>query len=97
MAELRRERAAGTAVRLEEQAKSIDLLERRIAKLNQLLGETEAQLRRARSRSSEDPGLASVYEGVQGLDEDDSQFDKKAELMASIFEANLAMRQELAG
>lgn len=97
VAELRRERAAGTAVRLEEQAKSIDLLERRIAKLNQLLGETEAQLRRARSRSSEDPGLASVYEGVQGLDEDDSQFDKKAELMASIFEANLAMRQELAG
>ena len=97
VAELRRERAAGSAARLEEQASSIDLLERRISKLNHLLGETEAQLRRERNRASTDPGVASVYDVVQGIDEGDGQFEKKAELMASIFQASLAMREELAG
>lgn len=95
VAELRRERAAGSAARLAEKAKEMELLERRIAKLNQLLGETEAELRLARRRASLDPGVASIYEQVQGLDADDTDFEKKAELMASIFQANLSMRQEL--
>ncbi len=95
VAELRRERAAGSAAILEQQAKSIALLERRIAKLNQLLGETEAKLQAARKRAEGDPGVASIYDSVQGLDDEDALFEKKAQLMASIFQANLELRNEL--
>lgn len=95
VAEIRRERSAGSSARLEDQSKSIGLLERRIGKLNQLLGETEAKLKLERRRASEDPGVASEYDTVQGLDEGDNLFERKAELMASIFQANLAMRDEL--
>ncbi len=95
VAELRRERAAGSSARLTEQAKSIELLERRISKLTLLLGKTEQELTAARRRASADPGVASVYDSVQGLDEDDNAFAKKAELITSIFEANMAMKDEL--
>jgi hypothetical protein len=95
VSELRRERAAGSASRLDEQAKSMQLLERRIAKLGQLLGETEEKLVLARRQASADQGVASIYDEVQGLDEEDASFTKKAELMASIFAANLTMRDEL--
>lgn len=90
--EIRRERAVGSSARLEGQSKSIELLERRIGKLNHLLGETEAKLKLEQRRVSEDPGVPSVYDSVQGLDADDEMFGRKAELMASIFQANLAMR-----
>lgn len=95
VAELRRERAAGSAARLADQAKEIDLLARRINKLNTLLGETEAELKQAKRRAAADPGVGSVYSEVQGLDGEGEEFEKKAELMASIFQANLEMRGAL--
>lgn len=95
VSELRRERAAGSAVRLQEQGKAIEQLERRISKMNGLLGETERELAKARRAQSVDHGVASVYETVQGLDDEDDQFEQKAMLMTSIFEANLGLRQAL--
>lgn len=67
-------------------------LERRIAKLNQLLDDAELELRRARRGEAIDDGIASIYDGVQGLADDEDDFEKKASLMKCIFEANLALR-----
>ncbi len=94
--ELRRERAGTEHAQLEEQQREIDRLERRVTKLTRLLDETEAELRQAVRLASQDPGVASVFESVQGLDVEDAQLEKKAELMTAIFQANLRMRARLA-
>lgn len=75
-----------------EHARERSRLERRIAKLNQLLDDAEAKVRRARRGVPIDDGVASIYDAVQGLDGEDGDFEKKSSLMKSIFEANLALR-----
>jgi len=67
-------------------------LERRIAKLAGLLEQTEGELRRSRAGKAIDPGLASVFAEVQGLDRGDERFTQKQDLMKCIFEANLALQ-----
>lgn len=93
---LQRERAESERMRLESHRREIDVLERRIAKVTKLLGETEAELLRAVRSSVDDPGLASIYDRVQGIDLGDGQFTKKAQLMAEIYRANLDMRRAMA-
>ena len=78
--------------RLEEHQREINTLERRIAKLSVLLGETEDALRRIRAGDAVDPGVSSIFDSVQGLDHADEQFERKAGLMKVLFEANLALR-----
>lgn len=78
--------------RLEEHQREVHQLERRIAKLSLLLGETEDQLRKVRLAKNVDTGISSIYDAVQGLDGGDAQFEQKSMLMKSIFEANLALR-----
>jgi len=75
-----------------EHARERSRLERRIAKLNHLLDDAEAKVRRARRGAPIDEGVASIYDEVQGLDGEDGDFEKKSSLMKSIFEANLALR-----
>jgi len=67
----------------------VELLERRIAKLTALLAQAEANLRRIAAAKSIDPGVASIYRGVQGLSEEDAALDLKRNLMQRIFQANL--------
>lgn len=86
---LARERAA----RRREHRREIDLLERRIGKLQVLLTDSEAELERVRDWSARDVGLASVYERVQGLTHGDPMRDRKRALMAAIFAANVDLRR----
>lgn len=95
VAQLREERARNEREKLLESQNQVELLERRVAKLNRLLEETEAELQRAVRAKVGDSGLASIYEDVQGLDEHDAQYEKKNVLMTAIFEANLQMRAAL--
>ena len=95
VAELRNERGRNERARLEDAQKEIELLERRISKLNRLLEQTEAELQKAIRERKIDPGLASIYETVQGLDEMDEHYARKSELMHAIFAANLQMRATL--
>jgi hypothetical protein len=72
----------------------VEVLERRIAKL---MGElAQAQDRIAQLEHSTSGGIASIYREVQGLAPTERLFDLKRELMASIFEANLALRAVVA-
>ncbi len=73
----------------------LSLLERRLEKLVQSLEQTERALDRAASHQAADLGLSSIYREVQGLSPDERARELKALLMASIFEANLALRSHL--
>ena len=90
---LRRERGNFERERLHRHQEEISILERRIGKLSRLLSETEGHLASARKAGSEDPGVASEFDCVQGLSADDELREKKSEMMAAIFEANMEMRE----
>lgn len=77
--------------KLQGHQEEVDILKRRISKLNVILDETEGELRRVMLLKSVDPGIASVYRSVQGLAEGDPDFELKHKLMTSIFEANLML------
>ncbi len=75
----------------------IQNLERRISKLTDSLGRTEAELKRVASMKDVDMGVASLYRTVQGLSDEDDNAEAKHEMLKNIFEANLALRAEMAG
>ena len=91
--ELRRERGNSERERLRHHQDEISVLERRIGKLTNLLSETEGDLARAQRVGAPVNGIASEYDCVQGLSEDDEFHEKKSELMTAIFEANMEMRE----
>jgi intein/homing endonuclease len=91
--ELRRERGKSERERLRHHQDEISVLERRIGKLTGLLAETEGSLARAQKAETQVEGIASEYDGVQGLSGDDELHEKKSELMTAIFEANMQMRE----
>ena len=82
--------------RLEERGQAMDILERRLDKVCVLLDATEDQLRTVLSARELDPGLASIYREVQGLDAGEPQIVAKKRLMRQVFEQNLVLHRELA-
>lgn len=74
--------------------RNVSLLQRRIAKLTQSLEETEARLAQVATAKHVDSGIASVYREVQGLGADEAYYEKKKELMAGIFAANLKLQKK---
>jgi diguanylate cyclase (GGDEF)-like protein len=78
-----------------EQQRQIAMLERRIAKLSDALGMTEAELQRVLQQGTLDPGVASIYKTVQGLSARDVQAELKKALMSKIFEANVELRKQI--
>lgn len=84
-----------TGVPEEVHRQQIDLLERRIAKLTQLLGKTEQELQRMAAAGAIDLGEASVYRGVQGLSPEEEALALKKELMQKIFQANLELKDAI--
>jgi diguanylate cyclase (GGDEF)-like protein len=69
-----------------------EMLERRVAKLGDMLSRTEAQLRSVLSSQGPE-GVASVYQDVQGLDSSESNVGQKKDLLTAIFDANLRMKK----
>ena len=69
-----------------------EMLERRVAKLGDMLTRTEAQLRAVLSSKGPD-GVASIYQDVQGLDQSESNVGQKKDLLTAIFDANMRMKK----
>jgi hypothetical protein len=44
---------------------------------------------------SVDPGMASIFKSVQGLDPAEQNYKKKKELLAVLYEANVELLKEL--
>jgi GGDEF domain-containing protein len=95
-AELATWRESSDAGRLIESQRQIDMLERRVTKLTESLGLTEAELKRVASLKSIDLGISSIYRTIQGLKSDEDNAEQKREMLKNIFEANVALRAELA-
>ncbi len=91
--ELHEERQKAVQAQSVEFKRQIDMLERRIAKLTEILGVTEEELKRVMAMKNIDPGVASIYRTVQGLAIDDANAEAKAAMMADIFKANFALQK----
>ena len=67
---------------------------RRLAKLSNLLDERDRLLKTLMRRKGvdDDPGVASIYSGIAGVEDDDEQAEAKKAMMSSIFEANLVLQ-----
>ncbi len=75
----------------------INNFERRIVKLTQSLELTEDELKRIAQSKGIEHGVSSIYREVQGLSEEDAAFETKKELMSSIFQSNIQLRESMAG
>ena len=95
-AELAAWRETSTAGRMIESQKQIEQLERRVAKLTESLGLTEAELKRVAAMKNIDLGMASIYHNVQGLSADEANAEQKREMLKNVFESNMALRAQLA-
>lgn len=95
-AELAAWRESSTASRMIESQKTIDQLERRVAKLTESLGLTEAELQRVAQMKNIDLGLSSIFRSVQGLAGGEAGAEVKKEMLKNIFESNMALRAQLA-
>jgi len=76
-----------------EAAPLVDLLERRIAKLNKALERADAEIQHLKRALGGSPGVSSIYRSVQGLSPDEPLLDLKRRLMREIFDANQALRK----
>jgi len=90
------ERKVAEEARRALQDREVDVLQRRIGKLNETLGQTERRLREVAALKNLDGGISSIYREVQGLHGDDEHAGKKKELMAEIFRANLELQKKRA-
>ena len=88
-----KEREEAIVARQSAHDREVDLLERRISKLNTTLQETEGRLAHMASVDHLDPGISSIYRDVQGLSSSDRLFAKKKDLMSDIFRANLSLQK----
>lgn len=89
-----RERAEAAEKSAREQRERIETLERRLAKLNDQLNRTEAELESALSASAHrEEGIASIYKAVQGLRATARDFERKKAMLSDIFKKNLVLQK----
>ena len=80
-----------------DRERHIDVLERRLAKLKQLLEATEEELARMIQEKSIDPGIASIYRQVQGISPAVRDYQRKRELLGLIYQANVELLKQIKG
>jgi len=92
------ERAPGAATRPRSRAEVLEeirQLERHIAEQRRLLDADEEELARLVREKSADPGVASVYRTVQGLDPDARDYAHKKQLLSVLYQANVELLRQL--
>lgn len=79
----------------EEERRQVDILERRVAKLKEMLGSTEEELQRLLREKTVDPGIKSIYSSVQGLSSESESHARKKDILGLIYEANVRLLEKL--
>ncbi|MCC7397166.1 MAG: hypothetical protein IT455_08890 [Planctomycetes bacterium] len=87
------DRAAAEEARRALRDREVDNLQRRIKKLSESLDVTEQRLQQVTALKDVDAGISSVYRDVQGISGGDAVAERKKELMAEIFKANLVLQK----
>lgn len=77
--------------------RQIQILERRLEKLANLLELREGELERFKRQDLVEPGIASSFDTVQGLSPDSPMVEAKRALMKRIFEQNVALQEAIRG
>lgn len=77
------------------QEEEVRILERRVAKLHQMLEATEEELQRLVQEKSVDPGLQSIYRTVQGLSPESEGYEKKKDILGLLYQANVELLRKL--
>lgn len=95
MASVEAEREKVVQAKMSEHQKEVAHFERRIAKLSQSLQLSEQEIARLAQMKDVELGVASIFRSVQGLDAQDTDFERKKELMADIFQANLELQEAI--
>ncbi|MEW6074186.1 MAG: diguanylate cyclase [Planctomycetota bacterium] len=83
------------AAHMAEHARQVDVLERRLTKLKELLDATEVELGRIAAMKGVESGLASIYRTVQGISDAAPDYERKKEILTILFEANVQLRKEI--
>ncbi|MBL8767758.1 MAG: hypothetical protein JNL94_10355 [Planctomycetes bacterium] len=89
------EKARALTAAKQDQDARIDLLERRIAKLNGMLESSDRLVERLKSAKSIDPGIESEFREVQGLSAADTNAGAKRGLLEQIFKLNVELREAI--
>ncbi|MDF1660356.1 MAG: hypothetical protein P1V97_01190 [Planctomycetota bacterium] len=87
-----RERDKAINEEQEAHKQRVEILEARIRKLNTALTDTEGALKKVAAMKQIDLGVSSIYGDFQGLNLDDANFEKKSELLKTIFLENLEIQ-----
>ena len=87
------ERQDAEQARAALQDREVENLQRRIKKLNETLQQTEQRLQHVAATKNIEGGISSLYREVQGVSLGDALANKKSELMAEIFKANLELQK----
>ncbi len=87
--------ARSKSISAEDRERHVELLERRLAKLKQMLEATEEELARLIQEKGVDPGIASIYRQVQGLVPEARDYRKKRELLGLIYQANVELLKQI--
>ena len=93
---LQRERQKGVDEQTSAHTDELKRYELRIAKLTKSLEITEEELKRIAAMKNIDPGVASIYRTIQGLNAEDGNSEAKKEMLSGIFQANLALQKNAA-
>lgn len=91
------ERRAAEAARSALRDREVETLQRRIHKLNESLGQTEKRLQQVAATRQVDQGISSIYREVQGIGAEDTHQERKKEIMAELFKANLLLQKKRGG
>lgn len=76
-----------------EQRRKVEQLERRLAKLQRALTDSESVIERLKTEKAGDQGIESIYKSVQGLDGKDANANQKRGLLDQVFKLNLELRE----
>jgi prefoldin subunit 5 len=79
-----------------EHQSKVEQLERRLAKLQRALDESEHVVEKLKHAKEGDPGIESIYKNVQGLDPKDGRADQKRGLLEQLFRMNVELRDVIA-
>ncbi|MCB9906849.1 MAG: hypothetical protein H6830_03955 [Planctomycetes bacterium] len=74
---------------------TIGILEKRLLKLTGALEDQESLLAQMRQQKGAEPGLASTFRAVQGLNPGQTALELKRTLMRRIFESNQELRERI--
>lgn len=88
---------AKAAAGAEGGGEKVEFLEKRIGKLNEALAVAEANLAKLARLKGIDPGIASLVDGIEGLNSDDPNFARKSELLTQVFNENLELQGKPVG